>query len=81
MEKKFLKIFNKIMLTNLRKVSKIKRLEIKRWDSLNHVKLISELEQSFKINFDLKDNQSIKNLESFFSIIAKKILKKKHEKN
>ena len=78
MEKKFLKIFNKIMLTNLRKVSKIKRLEIKRWDSLNHVKLISELEQSFKINFDLKDNQSIKNLESFFSIIAKKILKKKH---
>ena len=50
-EVQILKIFNKIMRTKIKKISINQKLNSKTWDSLNHIRLISELEKKFKLVF------------------------------
>ena len=56
LEKDLKKIFSvlfKINEKNIKLSSNIK--DIKRWDSLNHVKLITAIEKKFKISIDPKE--------------------------
>ena len=48
--KKIFTVFFKINEKNIKLSSNIK--DIKRWDSLNHVKLITVIEKKFKISID-----------------------------
>ena len=55
----FRKIFDKpeMMITDI-----MSPKDIKKWDSLNHVILISEIEKEFKIRFELQDMLESRNV-------------------
>ena len=70
-EVQILKIFNKIMRTKIKKISINQKLNSKTWDSLNHIRLISELEKKFKIVFGYEEINSMNNLKTILKIIKK----------
>ena len=75
LEKKLNKIFMNIFQLKNKDVNKnISMQNINKWDSLNHIGLISEIEENFNIQF--KDNEIV-DMTSYKSIV-KKI--KKYEK-
>jgi len=73
--KKLLKIFQTNLKLNIREINELKKgkIDVKfnshpKWDSLNHVKIISQLEKSFKINVNEKNFikfNSVKNINNF----------------
>lgn len=46
--------------------------EIKDWDSLNHINLISSIEKEFKIEFALGELQGLQNVGAIINLILKK---------
>lgn len=73
-EIKLEKIFIKVLkLKSKRNVQNTSMQNTKQWDSLNHLRLILEVEKSFNFSFDIK---KIPNLKSF-KIIAIEVIKKK----
>ena len=74
------KIFNKLQPI-FREILKDKKLILKEktnpskvnnWDSLNHMKLIVEIERELKCNFSLKELGELKNVGDFVDLIQKK---------
>ena len=47
--------------------------DVDAWDSLNHINLMSAIENEFKIRFALGELQKIKNVDVLIEIIMKKI--------
>ena len=47
--------------------------DIEEWDSLTHITLISEVEDTFDIKFSMKDVLGMKNVGEMADIIAKNI--------
>ena len=69
LEKKLNKIFmNIFQLTNKDVNKNISMQNINKWDSLNHIGLISEIEENFNIQF--KDNEIV-DMTSYKSIVKK----------
>ena len=69
LEKKLNKIFMNIFQLKNKDVNKnISMQNINKWDSLNHIGLISEIEENFNIQF--KDNEIV-DMTSYKSIIKK----------
>jgi len=72
-ENKLIKSFSKILkIKNNKEISNLSMQNCKKWDSLNHLRLILEIEKNF--NYSFKINQ-IPNLRSFKIILLE--LKKK----
>lgn len=46
--------------------------DIDNWDSMNHVILISNIEQEFNINFDIMEIISIEKFGDFIDLVEKK---------
>ena len=67
------KIFTKVLkLKSKKNIQSLSMQNSKQWDSLNHLRLILEIEKNFNFSFDMK---KIPNLKSF-KIIALEITKK-----
>ena len=64
----FSEIVSKILLVDESKVADdLKRADLESWDSMNHLILISELEQNYNITFnddDIASNGSIQDLKT-----------------
>ena len=68
------KIFIKVLkLKSKKNLHNLSMQNAKQWDSLNHLRLILEIEKNFNFSFDIK---KIPNLKSF-KIILLEITKKK----
>lgn len=48
------------------------RAEFENWDSLTHMQLTSEIENAFKINFEMDEIVDINKPEDFVNLIIKK---------
>ena len=70
-EKKVLKIFNKIMNSNFKKIPLKEKLNANKWDSLNHLRLISEIEKNFSITFGFDDIGKMRTLNKIILNIKK----------
>ena len=69
LEKKLNKIFMNIFQLKNKDINKnISMQNVSKWDSLNHIGLISEIEENFNINFN--DNEII-DMTNYKSIIKK----------
>ena len=68
---KYSKIFEKIFSINKLKLKKLKYQSIPQWDSVGHMSMISNLEDTFKITMDIDDIVDFSSYEK-----GKKILKK-----
>lgn len=75
MNSKIIKIFNKIMKTKIKKISSSMKINSNNWDSINHLKLIFELEKKFKITFGAEEIEKNVNLKKISDNIKNKILK------
>lgn len=71
-----LKIFSKIIKLNTRQILLIKKNKLnpefnkfKNWDSLNHMKLILEIERTFKLKINNKNFTDFFNYKSIKKII------------
>lgn len=68
------KIFSKILKIKIKKnTQNLSMQNCKQWDSLNHLRLILDIEKNFGISFEMK---KIPNLKSF-KLILFEIIKKK----
>jgi len=68
-EKVFQNAFNsKVIIT-----AETKKEDIPEWDSLNHLNLIIELEDNFKINFTKDEIVKITSVKSLLEILNKKL--------
>tara|TARA_B100001059_G_scaffold165139_1_gene164743 strand:+ start:2820 stop:3059 length:240 start_codon:yes stop_codon:yes gene_type:complete len=47
--------------------------DIDQWDSLNHLNLMSSIEEEFNIKFDFEEIGSLKNIGDIVSLIVKKL--------
>jgi len=47
--------------------------EINQWDSLNHLNLMSSIEEEFNIKFDFEEIGSLKNIGDIVKIISEKL--------
>lgn len=47
--------------------------DISNWDSLNHIRLILEIESTYKIKFNLSEIEDLKNVGEFIKLLEKKI--------
>ena len=47
--------------------------DISNWDSLNHIRLILEIESTYKIKFNLSEIEYLKNVGEFIKLLEKKI--------
>jgi acyl carrier protein len=47
--------------------------EIEEWDSLNHINLVSAIEQEFKIKFALGELQSLKDVGAMIDLMIEKL--------
>ncbi|NOX45936.1 MAG: acyl carrier protein [Chlorobi bacterium] len=47
--------------------------EVEGWDSLNHMVIISEIEEKFDIKFKLRDLNKLKNMGSLIELIQSKL--------
>lgn len=66
---KVLKIKNKEL------TDKLSMYKLETWDSLKHMELISDLENSFQIEFSMEEIISMKDIKSIKKIIKKKLNK------
>lgn len=73
-EKKLKKIFSvifKINEKNIKKSSSFKN--IKKWDSLNHIKLIMSIESKFHISIDPEESLKFINFGQILNFLKKKV--------
>lgn len=49
------------------------RSQFENWDSLTHLRLVSEIESQFKINFDMDEIVDINKPEDFITLVKKKL--------
>lgn len=68
---KYNQVFVKTFLIKKEKLKKLKYNSISKWDSVGHMSMISALEDSFKITFEMDDIIDFSSYE-----VGKKILKK-----
>lgn len=47
--------------------------DIEDWDSLTHIQLIEEIEESFKIEFTLQEITGLNNVGEFLSLVERKL--------
>ena len=47
--------------------------DVKEWDSLNHINLVSTIEKEFKIKFDLKELSTLNNVGSIIDSALEKL--------
>ena len=62
---------NKIMNTNFKKIPSKEKLNANKWDSLNHLRLISEIEKNFSITFGFDDIGKMRTLNKIILNIKK----------
>jgi len=68
---KYSKVFEKFFSINKSKLKKLKYQSIPQWDSVGHMSIIGNLEDTFKITMDMDDIIDFNSFEK-----GKKILKK-----
>jgi len=67
-------IFNEVLEDNSIKVDQNTTTDdIERWDSLNHIHIITEIEKHYKIRFELNELLNFKNVGDLCYVIQKKI--------
>ena len=70
---KLTSIFQKVFNDNAIELSdELTANDIDKWDSLNHMLLISEIEEAFTIKFRLKDLNKMRNVGDMIGIIESK---------
>ena len=68
----FSEIVSKILLVDESKVADdLKRADLESWDSMNHLILISELEQNYNITFNDDDIASIGSIQDLKTVLKK----------
>jgi len=70
LETSFRKVFNNDSLAIERSMT---ANDIEKWDSLTHMLLISEIEDSFEIRFKLKELNKMKNVGDMIDMIITKL--------
>ena len=71
---KLTSIFQKVFNDNAIELSdELTANDIDKWDSLNHMLLISEIEEAFTIKFRLKDLNKMRNVGDMITIIESKM--------
>ena len=71
---KLTSIFQKVFNDNAIELSdELTANDIDKWDSLNHMLLISEIEEAFAIKFRLKDLNKMRNVGDMITIIESKM--------
>tara|TARA_X000000950_G_C13779050_1_gene604295 strand:+ start:618 stop:875 length:258 start_codon:yes stop_codon:yes gene_type:complete len=53
--------------------SKTTSSDISNWDSLNHIRLILEIESKYQIKFNLAEIEDLKNVGEFLELLRKKL--------
>ena len=48
--------------------------DVEDWDSLNHISLITEIEQKFNVQFTTEEIMKAKNVDEFIEIIESKLI-------
>lgn len=64
-------IFAKVLRTNITLEEHFTANDVKNWDSLNHVRLIVEIEKKFKVKFSYMQVEEFKNVGSIVEAIMK----------
>jgi acyl carrier protein len=67
--KVILKTFNKSKIP--KNISNLKIGDIKEWDSLGNFNLLLEIEQTFKIRFDLIEIENLKSVQAILKALKK----------
>ncbi len=70
-QKKIEKVFLKIIKTKITLNSNNKN--VKKWDSLNHIKIVLSIEKEFNIKFALSEFDEINNIKNLKKLIKSKI--------
>ncbi|MBC7540953.1 MAG: hypothetical protein H7281_19180 [Bacteriovorax sp.] len=70
MEEKLNIIFQRLIGINFK--AGVNRFDVVRWDSLNHVKLIIEVEKIFKVKFTIPEAVSILATDDLLKILSEK---------
>ncbi|HOW30168.1 MAG TPA: acyl carrier protein [Bacteroidales bacterium] len=70
LEASFRKVFNMNTLEIMREMT---ANDIDKWDSLTHMLLISEIEDTFEIRFKLKELNRMKNIGDMIDLISEKM--------
>ena len=70
-QKKIEKVFLKIIKTKITLNSNNRN--VKKWDSLNHIKIILGIEKEFNIKFALSEFDEINNIKNLKKLIKSKI--------
>jgi len=73
--KKTLAVFHTIFGKQTKITEKSSADNIEKWDSLNHILLIQELEKVFRIKFDLFEIINIKDVKGIVNYISSKTAK------
>lgn len=47
--------------------------DVEDWDSITHINLISAVEKSFKVSFNVKDVKALQNVGDFLRLIASRL--------
>ena len=67
-------IFRKIFNNNQLVLSKeMNSMDVENWDSLSHMLMITEVEESFSIRFSLRELNHLKNVGNLIEYIEKKL--------
>ena len=64
---------DKSTFCNLDIVSNTNSTDIDQWDSLNHLNLMSSIEEEFNIKFDFEEIGSLKNIGDIVKIVSEKL--------
>jgi acyl carrier protein len=70
LEKVFREVFNNESLVLTRELT---ASDVENWDSLTHMLLIAEVENSFSIKFKLKDLNKMRNVGEMIDVIISKL--------
>jgi acyl carrier protein len=74
LEKKLTVIFRKVFGDDLLELSnELTANDVEQWDSLSHMLMITEVEETFSIKFKLKDLNKMKNVGDMITIINSKL--------
>ena len=68
------KIVNVAFRENIKITEDTKRKSLPEWDSMNHIALISELEDFYKISFTVGEIEQIDSVKILRKILEKKLL-------
>ena len=50
----------------------LSRVDVKAWDSLGHIRLISAIEEAFGVSFSLEEIESLTSVDRFLALLADK---------